>query len=359
MTTKQVATVAAVTGLAVGALIVSGWQRWRAWRRQTHKQQAAATKPAATSQSTTTTSCSVRMPAEWEPHTQCWMGWPQRPGTWPGTDCGPARKAFAAVATAIARFEPVTVCAPPGTWASARAALPHNIRVVEMSMDDSWFRDTAPTFVLATTKRGTSTSITSTRTRTTTQQELRGVNWIFNAWGDTCYADYAQDQAVKAKLAQLAGRAQAGRWLPVPLSSPGIVMEGGSFHVDGQGTLLTTEECLLNPNRNPDLSKAQIEAALCAELGVTVVIWLPFGVAGDVDTSGHVDNFACFLRPGVVALHWAEEEEDAEQYGALLHHHAATWYSIVGPRAHCAFCRAVCYALLCTGMRAHWRPSRC
>ena len=100
-----------------------------------------------------------------------------------------------------------------------------------------------------------------------------------------------------------------------------FLSEGGSIHVDGEGTLMTTSECLLQPNkagpprcRNPGLSKQQIESTLCRHLGVSKVLWVPRGVAGDDDTNGHVDNMVCFVRPGVVALHWADADEDPEQH---------------------------------------------
>jgi agmatine deiminase len=232
------------------------------------------------------------MPAEWEPHAGCWMGFPERRDNWRSL-ATPAQECFAAVASAISRFEPVTVCSPPALWSTARQMLPACVRVVEMSMDDAWFRDQAPVFVRDPTGH------------------VAGVCWRFNAWGELCYSDWAADALISRKICEL-------ERVPV-VDASGMVLEGGSIHVDGEGTLLTTEECLLEPNdigklRNPGMDKPAIEAQLRARLGVSKVIWLPVGAAHDLDTNGHVDNMCCFLRPGVVALLWAEEDENPEQH---------------------------------------------
>ncbi|GAA0157654.1 hypothetical protein LIER_14879 [Lithospermum erythrorhizon] len=236
------------------------------------------------------------MPAEWAPHSQCWIGWPERPDNW-RDNAVPAQRVFAEVAKAISRFEPVTVCASASQWDNARSQLPDNIRVVEMSMNDSWFRDSGPTFVVK--KRESSAEIPS--------QSIAGVDWEFNSWGgidDGCYEHWDLDRLIARKIL---GVERAPRF---PQS---IILEGGSIHVDGEGTCLTTEECLLNKNRNPDLNKGQIEDILKAYLGVKKVIWLPLGLYGDDDTNGHVDNMCCFVRPGVVMLSWTDNEHD-EQY---------------------------------------------
>lgn len=211
------------------------------------------------------------------------MAWPERADNW-RDGAGPAQRAYATVARAIAEFEPVTVCASAGQWARARASLPEHIRVVEMTLDDAWLRDQAPTFVI------------------NPKREVRGIDWRFNAWG-VKYEPYANDDLAARKICELAGVARY---------RSDMVLEGGSIHVDGEGTCLTTEECLLNPNRNPLLTKAQIEANLRTYLGVSRVIWLREGVYRDDDTNGHVDLLACFVRPGVIALHWTEDEHDPQ-----------------------------------------------
>ncbi|GLT44117.1 hypothetical protein SLA2020_180320 [Shorea laevis] len=235
------------------------------------------------------------MPAEWEPHSQCWMGWPERPDNW-RENAVPAQLVFAKAATAISKFEPITVCASAAQWANARSQLPKNIRVVEMSMNDCWFRDTGPTFVVS--KRESSSS--------RPEPKVAGIDWNFNSWGgvdDGCYQDWSLDLLVAKKILGVER---------LPRFPQTLILEGGSIHVDGEGTCLTTEECLLNKNRNPDLTKEQIENELKAYLGVKKVIWLPYGLYGDDDTNGHIDNMCCFARPGVVLLSWIDDNNDPQ-----------------------------------------------
>lgn len=226
------------------------------------------------------------MPAESERHDGCWMIWPERADNW-RLGAKPAQEAFAAVAAAIVASEPVTMAVSDGQFENAREILPPEVRVVELSSDDAWMRDCGPTFVLDADGR------------------RRGVDWRFNAWGGTeggLYFPWDHDDRVAAKVLELEG---ADRY-----RAP-IVLEGGAIHVDGDGTLLTTEECLLNPNRNPELSKEQIEGVLLDYLGVEKVIWLGAGVFED-ETDGHVDNLACFARPGVVLLTWTDDVDDPQ-----------------------------------------------
>jgi agmatine deiminase len=223
-----------------------------------------------------------RMPGEFEPHAGCWMAWPERPDNW-RLGAGPAQEAFAAVATAIAVSEPVTMAVSPAQLERARTLLPASVRVVELESDDAWMRDIGPSFVVDGAGG------------------RRGVDWRFNAWGEI-YSPWDRDERVAAGVLEIEG---AERY-----RAP-LVLEGGSIHVDGEGTVLTTEECLLNPNRNPELSRGQIERALLDYLGAEKVVWLGPGVYED-ETDGHVDNLACFARPGVVLLAWCEDESDPQ-----------------------------------------------
>jgi len=222
------------------------------------------------------------MPAEFEPHDGCWMLWPERCDNWRAR-ARPAQRAFAAVAAAIARFEPVTVGVSAAQYESARAGLPSAVRVIELSSDDAWMRDVGPTFV---------------RNRS---GELRGIDWRFNAWGGL-YRPFDFDDAVAQKVLELER---------VPRYRAPFVNEGGAVHVDGEGTLLVTEQCLLNRNRNPRLSRGQIETLLRRYLSVSCIIWLGEGVIED-ETSGHIDNLACFARPGEVCLTWSDDPGDPQ-----------------------------------------------
>ena len=217
------------------------------------------------------------MPAEWEPHAGCWMGWPYRHDVW-HSGALPAQSAFAAVASAIARFEPVTVCATAECWEQARAMLPPEVRVVEMSFNDSWFRDQVSTIVTP------SAVLQSSRAdcmhcglcgwrqprcqapifvKHRERGDVVGLDWGFNAWGEYCYSDWSLDCLVARKICEL-------ERLPV-VDCTSMILEGGSIHVDGHGTLLTTEECLLNSNaignlRNPKMDRREIELT-CVHAG--------------------------------------------------------------------------------------------
>lgn len=222
------------------------------------------------------------MPGEFAPHAGCWMLWPLRPDWW-RDEARPAQKAFAEVAAAISQFEPVRVGVLPDQAEHARKQLPSQVTVVPLAYNDSWMRDNGPTYL--TNQAG----------------ETRGIDWDFNAWGGH-YADFQDDDALAAKVLALDG---------IPRYKAPLVMEGGAIDVDGQGTLIVTEQCLLNPNRNPQLSRDQIEEHLRDYLNVSKVIWLQNGVIND-ETSGHVDNLCCFVRPGVVALTWTDEASDPQ-----------------------------------------------
>ena len=225
------------------------------------------------------------MPGEFEPHDGTWMIWPERPDNW-RNGAKPAQKAFVNVATAISQFEPVTMCVSAAQFNNARGMLPGNIRVVEMANNDSWMRDCGPTFVV-------------------NGKSARVVDWDFNAWGGLLgglYFPWDLDDQVARKVGEIE---RVDRY-----KAP-LVLEGGSIHTDGEGTLLTTKECLLNENRNPDKSQAEIEALLADYLNVNHFIWLNRGVYND-ETNGHVDNICCFIRPGVVALTWTDDKSDPQ-----------------------------------------------
>ena len=229
------------------------------------------------------------MPAEWARHERTLMAWPCRTELW-GDLLEDARRDHAAVASAIAAFEPVTMVANPGEQAArARSALTaENVEILELPIDDSWLRDSGPIFTLG-----------ATGTRI-------GVHFGFSAWGEK-FSPWDSDHAAGGVLAERYGDA-------VDLAP--FVLEGGSIAVDGEGTLITTEECLLHPSRNPSMSKEQIESGLIEYLGVQRVVWLEKGLVEDRDTDGHVDLIAAFTAPGEVLLQagppGTEDEERME-----------------------------------------------
>lgn len=224
-----------------------------------------------------------RMPAEFEPQSRVWMVWPERCDNW-RDGAKPVQGAYANIAKAISAFTPVTMCVSSQQYANCRAVLPPEIRVVEISNDDAWVRDTGPTFV------------------TNDKGEIRGVDWVFNAWGglvDGLYFPWANDDAVAQKICEIQ-EIDSYR-------SKGFVCEGGSFHVDGEGTLITTEMCLLSEGRNPHMSKEEIEKTLCDYLNLEKIIWVKDGIDPD-ETNGHIDDVACYVRAGEVACIWTEDK---------------------------------------------------
>jgi agmatine deiminase len=202
------------------------------------------------------------------------MCWPARHECFGGPDRAlRAKQAYSRVARAVSGFEPVILAARPADAAEARLATGGRLEVVEMPLDDSWARDFGPTFL------------------TGGEGRLAGVQWVFNAWGRK-YHPYTNDAGFARRVLDAAG----GKLYAAPLTC-----EGGALHTDGQGTVITTEQCLLNPNRNPGLSRAEIEEALRLYVGARKVIWLGEGFADD-ETDGHVDNIACFAAPGRVIV---------------------------------------------------------
>jgi agmatine deiminase len=279
------------------------------------------------------------MPAEFSEHDGTIIIWPVRPGSW-GVNPENAQKAFSSVIKNIAIAEKVIVIAEPGSKAAVEEALRRNITssisaepateslpsaknasatessssaknaltdgnalpvrdgsetgnilknisVLEIPTDDSWARDTAPTFI-------------------TNGSEVRGVSWQFNAWGgefDGLYAHWDKDNALAEKLCNR---------LDIPYYDFGdFVLEGGSIHTDGEGTLITTESCLLSKGRNPSLTREDIEDRLKKALGIKKVLWLPRGIYND-ETNEHVDNVCAFIAPGEVVLAWTDNENDPQ-----------------------------------------------
>lgn len=215
---------------------------------------------------------SFRMPAEWEPHERTLIGWPCRPSSWGGT-LAQGRAEFAAVANAVAAFEPVTmVCATEADAAGARPMLAGAVEVVVRPMDGSWLRDNGPIFV-------------------TDERRREARHFRFNAWGER-HAQRDRDAALGATLARMLG----DEVVPVD-----VVLEGGAVAVDGAGLLVTTEGCVMHPNRNWQRTRDEVDAALRRALGVERVIWLPQGLEQDLDreygTDGHIDLFFDFVAP--------------------------------------------------------------
>ncbi len=232
---------------------------------------------------------SFYMPAEFEKQQAAILIFPERPGSW-GYGAEPAQKVFAQIINTIAKHEHVYVIVSDKTRGAAEKLLPgENITLLDIPADDAWARDTAPTFV---------------RDRDT--GEVRGVSWRFNAWGGTydgLYAHWERDDALAEEFCRRAGFGC--------ISAGDFVLEGGSIHTDGEGTILTTEACLLSPGRNPGMTKQEIERKLCEMLGADKVIWLPRGIYND-ETNEHVDNVCAFIRPAEVVLAWTDDRSDPQ-----------------------------------------------
>lgn len=236
------------------------------------------------------------MPAEWEPHAGTWLAWPHNLDTWPGK-FDPIPAIYVEMTRALSLYERVHICVNDAEMAetvrqflSTSGTVLHNVTLHQLPTNDTWVRDHGPIFV---TRQQAGRS------------ELAVTDWIFNSWGQK-YGPWDLDDIVPQKIA-----AQ----FHLPLFEPGIVLEGGSIEVNGQGALLTTEACLLNPNRNPSLSRHEIEDYLRAYLGVHKILWLGAGIVGD-DTDGHIDDLARFVDPATVVC--AVEEDPTDVNYALL-----------------------------------------
>lgn len=220
------------------------------------------------------------MPAEFAPHERTIMGWPTRRELW-GPELAQAKIDYAAVANAIAAFEPVTMVASPADAEEARAALDSGVEIVAEPIDDSWLRDNGPIFLLSGDGA-----------------ERRASLFGFNAWGEK-FTPYENDAALAGKL--------ASRW-EVATYEPAMVLEGGSVHVDGAGMVVTTEQCLLHPSRNPEMSREEIEARVLEYLGASEMLWLGQGLIEDRDTDGHVDLIFAFTGPRAAVVQTVGEE---------------------------------------------------
>jgi agmatine deiminase len=225
------------------------------------------------------------MPAEWRSHAGCYITWPCKEETWHGY-IKEAKKSYVEVINAVNRFEPVTVLADPSVSAEARKKLGKNVEILEVRLDDSWSRDNGPIFV------------------TSNEGGVALVNFKFNGWGK--FTPYEHDNELPIFIS---------KHLKMKRYDAPMVLEGGSISVDGEGTLIATEQCLLNPNRNPQLTREEIERNLASYLGAKKVIWLGRGLIGDL-TDGHVDAIASFVSPKLAIAAYTEDASDPNS-GAL------------------------------------------
>jgi agmatine deiminase len=241
-----------------------------------------------------------RMPAEWEPHEATWLAWPHKEASWPER-IERIHPVYAQFVAELARSETVHISVNDA--AAEQAARAHlaaaaavgDIRFHHFPTNDAWCRDHGAIFVTRTVAG---------------RRELAATKWLYNAWGDK-YPPYDLDNQIPARMAAALG---------VPLFSGGMVLEGGSIEVDGNGLLLTSEQCLLNENRNPDLARDEIERRLKRMFGVHTVLWLGDGIVGD-DTDGHIDDIARFVAPATVLT--AIEDDPADENYAVLQENLA------------------------------------
>jgi agmatine deiminase len=230
------------------------------------------------------------MPAEFSAHERTGMCWPTRSAIYAGR-FDEAKRAHATVARTISGYEPVTMIANEADADEAADMCGSGVDVVTAPIDDAWFRDTGPIYVTAGNER-------------------IGTYWRFNSWGGK-FVPHDNDARLAATWLKMRGE----KCVDVDM-----VLEGGSINVDGEGLLVTTEQCLLHPNRNPKMGRGEIEASLRERLGCTEVVWLPFGLSLDDDTDGHVDNVAAFIAPGIVMMQGCDDprEEDFSRCAANI-----------------------------------------
>jgi agmatine deiminase len=245
----------------------------------------------AETRSQTPSELGFRMPAEWQPHHSTWLTWPKDPETWPDR-VTQVEEIYLAMIAALTPHEIVDLLVDDEKTervirGRCTAAAASQIRFHHIQTVDSWIRDYGPNFLVGP------------------NGEAAFNDWVFNAWGNK-YEELKKDDTVPRRLES---------FLKITRFSPGIVMEGGSIEVNGAGCLLTTEQCLLNPNRNPQLSSDEIEQFLKEYLGVTKVLWLGEGIVGD-DTDGHIDDIARFVATDTIVC--AVEEDPADANYELL-----------------------------------------
>ena len=237
-------------------------------------------------QANTPAALGFRMPAEWYPHSATWLTWPKDPETWPGR-VGEVEEIYIQFLSSLTPHETVNLLVDDRETEQAilrRCTFPSaaNIRFHHLQTVDSWIRDYGPNFLIGQNGAGAFN------------------DWVFNAWGNK-YEELKKDDRIPRQLEEV---------LNLQRFSPGIVMEGGSIEVNGAGCVLTTEQCLLNPNRNPHLNRTEIEQYLKDYLGVAKVLWLGEGIVGD-DTDGHIDDIARFVAPNVIVCAVEEDPSDA------------------------------------------------
>ena len=226
------------------------------------------------------------MPPEWVEHYGTIITFPARVGTW-GKNVEYAQRKFAEIALLISKYEKVFVVVDKNNYNNAYGLMSNNVEYWIHNTNDSWVRDNGPTFI-------------------TNGKKVRGINWKFNAWGgdfDGLYTDWKFDDELAIKICED---------LNVECYDyNSFVLEGGSIHTDGLGTLMVTESCLLSKGRNPKLSKLQIEDKLKSSLGINKILWLPNGIYND-ETNGHIDNMCAFVKPREVVLAWTDNTNDPQ-----------------------------------------------
>ncbi len=222
----------------------------------------------------------LSMPAEWEEHDACWMVWPCSKECF-GSAFDDAKVTYTKVAEAISQSEKVYMLVNRDQWEEAGHYCGHSVTLIDARSCDSWARDSGPTFV---------------RDR---DGMIAGIDWVFTGWGHYPIADVSDENMAMDILSYLKMRRYAAP----------IILEGGSFHVDGEGSLITTEQCLLDQKRNAGMTKKDFEQYFDAYLGIKKVIWLSNGLDGDL-TTGHVDILANFARPGTILLHQCTDPND-------------------------------------------------
>ena len=251
------------------------------------------------------------MPAEWERHDRTWMAWPSSGYTLGATarESKEARSTWAAVANAIVSYEPVTMVVTPGDVAIAQEFLDERVNIIEAKLDDAWMRDIGPTFVR------------------TAGRTISAVNWVFNGWGDQNWASWKNDNQIARTIAAATG---------VDVIESPLVNEGGGIHVNGAGAILLTETVQLDPGRNPEWTKRDVEAELRRTVGAKRFIWIPRGLTRDYDefgTRGHIDIVACFADENTVLFHDQRNPEHPDfwisaEVRRILRDVAKTWRTI-------------------------------